>query len=152
MFLDITRKLDNPDFTHSITSFVKTYENIKTDSAMVSALSSFVKSQTKARGCKRQRSYLQTSAQIVVQPTAVLRKKTSLGGRRVLSRMTPQGFEKGACLWKNWKKAKCSSFHCALCGGEHVPWGDPVTSPHPPHMSDTHLQCTSSSPTLPMFV
>ncbi|XP_059210130.1 uncharacterized protein si:dkey-75a21.2 [Centropristis striata] len=55
VFLDMTKKLDNPDFNHSITSFVKNYENIKTDQcAMVSALSSFGKSlQKKSRGCKR---------------------------------------------------------------------------------------------------
>ncbi|XP_035516707.1 uncharacterized protein si:dkey-75a21.2 [Morone saxatilis] len=90
MFLDITKKLDNPHFTHSITSFVKTYENIKTDSAMVSALSSFGKSlPTKARGCKRQRGYLQTCTQIGRHPTALSRRKTSLGGIRVLSSRRP---------------------------------------------------------------
>ncbi|XP_073334841.1 uncharacterized protein [Pagrus major] len=59
MFMDISKKLDNPDFTHSIASFVRTYESIKTDSAMVSALSSFGKNpQTEARGCKRPRDCL----------------------------------------------------------------------------------------------
>lgn len=87
VFLDINKKLDNPDFTHSITSFVNTYENIKTDSAMVSALSTFGKSlQTKARGCKRQRGYLQTSPQSGVQLTAVSRSKTSLDGTLKVSR------------------------------------------------------------------
>lgn len=67
VFLDITKKLDNPDLTHSIITFVKTYENIKTDSAMATALSSFGKSlQTRARGYKR--------------PTAVSRGVPSSGG------------------------------------------------------------------------
>ena len=65
VFLDMTKKLDDPDFTHAIASFVKTYESIKTDSAMVSALSSFGKSlQTKVAGCKRARGDLQTSTEI----------------------------------------------------------------------------------------
>ncbi|XP_070839700.1 uncharacterized protein [Chaetodon trifascialis] len=89
MFMDITKKLDNPDFTHSIASFMKTYENIKTDSAMVSALSSFGRSlKTKARGCKRLRGDPLTSAQIG-QPTDVPRRKAFLGGRRVSSRGRP---------------------------------------------------------------
>lgn len=44
MFLDLTKKLDNPDFTPSIASFVESYESIQTDGAMASALSSFGKS------------------------------------------------------------------------------------------------------------
>ncbi len=73
VFLDITKKLDNPDLTQSIISFVKTYENIKTDSAMATALSSFGMSlQTKARGCKR--------------PTAVSRRVLSSAGPPKASR------------------------------------------------------------------
>lgn len=90
MFLDITKKLDNPDFTHSIVSFVKTYENLQSDSAMASALSSFGQSiQTKARSCKRQRDYLGTSAQIGVRLTAVSRGRTSVDGERILSGERP---------------------------------------------------------------
>lgn len=59
MFVDISKKLENPDFTHPIASFVRTYESIKTDSTMVSALSSFGKNpQTEARGCKRLRDWM----------------------------------------------------------------------------------------------
>lgn len=87
VFLDMNKKLDNPDFTHSITSFVNTYENIKTDSAMVSALSTFGKSlQTKARGCKRQRGCLQTSPQSGVQLGAASRSKNCLDGTPKVSR------------------------------------------------------------------
>lgn len=90
MFLDITKKLDHPDFVHSVTSFVKTYEDIKTDSAMVAALSSFGKCvQTKARGCKRQKGCLQNSAQIGVQLTAVSGSKSFLDEGRILSNGRP---------------------------------------------------------------
>lgn len=80
---DITQKLDNPDFTESIASFVNAYENIKTDSDMVSALSSFGESvQTETRGCKRQRSYTQAFEQGGVQLTAVLRSEACVDGER----------------------------------------------------------------------
>lgn len=41
VFLDVTKKLDNPEFVHSITTFVESYESIQTDDELASALSSF---------------------------------------------------------------------------------------------------------------
>lgn len=41
VFLDLTKKLDNPEFVHSITTFVESYESIQTDDELASALSSF---------------------------------------------------------------------------------------------------------------
>lgn len=112
VFLDITQKVDNPDFTHSIASFVKTYENIKTDSAMVSALSSFGKSlQTKARGCKRQRGYLQTSVQSGVQLTAVLRSKTCLAGGRGLISGRPPKVSRKECIYGRPGRNPSPPFH-----------------------------------------
>lgn len=111
MFLDLAKKLDNPDFTHSISSFLRTYENIKTDTAMVSALSSFGKPfQTKAKGCRRGR--LQTSTQAGVQgkrralssgrPPKVSRKEKTNGrteGKPSVAHSITHCVEEGACLW-----------------------------------------------------
>ncbi|CAG00525.1 unnamed protein product [Tetraodon nigroviridis] len=41
VFLDLTKKLDNPEFAHSITTFVESYESIQTDDELASSLSSF---------------------------------------------------------------------------------------------------------------
>lgn len=41
VFLDLTKKMDNPEFVHSIATFVESYESIQTDDELTSALSSF---------------------------------------------------------------------------------------------------------------
>lgn len=41
VFLDLTKKLDNPEFAHSITTFVESYESIQTDGELAASLSSF---------------------------------------------------------------------------------------------------------------
>lgn len=63
VFLDISKKLDDPDLVQSISAFVESYENIQTDVELASALSSFGScAHTLAAGCKRQMDYLQNSA------------------------------------------------------------------------------------------
>lgn len=112
MFLDLAKKLNNPDFTHSISSFLRTYESIKIDTAMVSALSSFGKSvQTKTKGCKRVR--LQTSAQTGAQgrqmslscgrPPKVSRKEQTDGrteGMPSAPHSVMHCVEEDMCLWQ----------------------------------------------------
>lgn len=41
VFLDLTKKLDNPEFAQSITTFVESYESIQTDNELATSLSSF---------------------------------------------------------------------------------------------------------------
>lgn len=41
VFLDLTKKLDNPELARSITTFVESYESIQTDAELASSLSSF---------------------------------------------------------------------------------------------------------------
>lgn len=41
VFLDLTKRLDNPEIVHSITTFVESYESIQTDDELASSLSSF---------------------------------------------------------------------------------------------------------------
>ncbi|XP_011609921.2 uncharacterized protein isoform X2 [Takifugu rubripes] len=41
VFLDLSKKLDNPEFVYSVTSFVESYESLQTDDQLASALSSF---------------------------------------------------------------------------------------------------------------
>lgn len=116
MFQDITKRLDNPDFTASITSFVGTYESIKTDDDMAAALSSFGKSpQMMARGCKRQMGYLQNSVHSGVQLAAVLSSNTCLDGEGALLIAQPP---------------KVSRMEC-VCGC-------PETNPSPPFYSVSH--------------
>lgn len=124
MFQDITKKLDNPDFTASIASFVDTYENIKTDGDMVSALSSFGKSPQMSlpRGCKRQIGYLQTSVQSGVQLTAVLSSNTCLDGEGALLVAQPPKVSRMDCICGSPERNPSPPFHSiSLCGGAHVP-------------------------------
>lgn len=77
VFQDITQKLDNPELSQSIASFVSAYENIGVDGEMAAALSSFGQSvRAEARGCKRQRAFQPAGVQL----TAVLRSKGCLDG------------------------------------------------------------------------
>lgn len=41
VFLDLTKKLDNPEFAHSITTFVTSYESMQTNEELASSLISF---------------------------------------------------------------------------------------------------------------
>lgn len=41
VFLDLTKKLDHPEFAQSITTFVESYESIQTDDELAASLSSF---------------------------------------------------------------------------------------------------------------
>lgn len=41
VFLDLTKKLENPELAHSVSRFVESYESIQTDDELVSSLSSF---------------------------------------------------------------------------------------------------------------
>lgn len=112
MFQDITKKLDNPDFTASIASFVDTYENIKTDGDMVSALSSFGKSpQMMARGCKRRIGYLQTSVQSGVQLTALLSSNTCLDGEGTLLVAQPPKVSRKECICGSPERNPSPPFH-----------------------------------------
>lgn len=68
-------------------SLVSSYEKIRSDSGLLSAFSTFgkMRSPAAARNIKRRpRSGLQTRTQIGVQPAAVARRKTPLGGRWAL--------------------------------------------------------------------
>ncbi|XP_075887559.1 uncharacterized protein LOC142891713 isoform X3 [Nelusetta ayraudi] len=77
VFQDITQKLDNPELSQSIASFVSAYENIGVDGEMAAALSSFGQSvRAEARGCKRQRAFQPAGVQL----TAVLRSEGCLDG------------------------------------------------------------------------
>lgn len=77
VFQDITQKLDNPEFSQSIASFVNAYENIRVDGEMAAALSSFGQPvRAEARGCKRQRAFQPAGVQL----TAVLRSEGCLDG------------------------------------------------------------------------
>lgn len=81
VFKDITQKLDNPEFSESIATFVNTYETITADGEKAAALSSFGQSvRAEDRGCKRQRSYGQAFEPAGVQLTAVLRSEACLDG------------------------------------------------------------------------
>ncbi|XP_058628486.1 uncharacterized protein LOC131538589 isoform X2 [Onychostoma macrolepis] len=87
MFNDLVDKLQNDEtFQAPIQSLVSSYESILTDSGLISALSTFGKMRSAAaRNIRMQaRKGLQMSTQIGVQPTAVARRKTPLGGRRAL--------------------------------------------------------------------
>lgn len=86
MFVVLKRKLrEDPSFRTPMTSFISSFEKIKTDSSLCSALSTFNKGPVaKTRQHQRPKGYLQTRAQIGVQPTAVARRKSALGGRRAL--------------------------------------------------------------------
>lgn len=111
MFQDITKKLDDPDFTASITSFVDTYEKIKTDSDMVSAFSSFGKSpQMMSRGCKRQMGYLQT-VQSGVQLTAVLSSNTCLDGEGAVLVVQPPKVSRRECICASPERNPSPPFH-----------------------------------------
>lgn len=41
VFLDLTKKLENPEFAQSVTTFVESYESIQTDNELATSLSSF---------------------------------------------------------------------------------------------------------------
>lgn len=74
---DITQKLEDPEFSQSIASFVKAYETVKADGEIAAALSSFGQPfRAEVRGCKRQRGFEPTGVQL----TAVLRSDTCLDG------------------------------------------------------------------------
>ncbi|XP_051250191.1 uncharacterized protein LOC127359908 [Dicentrarchus labrax] len=87
----LKRKLrEDTTFTAPVKSFVDTFGKLHTDSAVQSALFSFGKNdrgQSSVRA--RPRGFLQTSATIGVQPTAVSRRKAALGGRRTLGAGRP---------------------------------------------------------------
>ncbi|XP_077065726.1 uncharacterized protein LOC143718595 [Siphateles boraxobius] len=80
VFNDLVEKLQNDEtFQAPIQSFVSSYKSILTDSGLISALSTF------GSNIRMQpRKGLQMSTQIGVQPTAVARRKTPLGGRWAL--------------------------------------------------------------------
>ncbi|XP_072168858.1 uncharacterized protein [Diadema setosum] len=86
MFQTLRFKLqeDKESFHTPLTKFVERFEQITTDSALVSALSTFGKYNGHALSKKSrhvsQRAML-TSTKIGVQPTAVSRRKTAVGGR-----------------------------------------------------------------------
>ncbi|XDV11898.1 hypothetical protein PO909_000693 [Leuciscus waleckii] len=87
MFNDFVDKLQNDEtFQAPIQSLVSSYESILTDSGLISALSTFGKMRSAAASNIRMqpRKGLQMSTQIGVQPTAVARRKTPLGGRQAL--------------------------------------------------------------------
>ncbi|XP_056439004.1 uncharacterized protein LOC130375883 isoform X2 [Gadus chalcogrammus] len=88
MFDGLMDKLekDHETFQAPIESLVSSYDKIHTDSDLVSALSTFGKLRSAAvRNIKMQpRKGLEMSSQRGVQPTADARRKTLLGGRRVL--------------------------------------------------------------------
>ncbi|KAL7404616.1 hypothetical protein ABVT39_017173 [Epinephelus coioides] len=86
VFKSLTLKLrGDPSFIAPLTSFIASYDKMTTDSALQSAFSIFGKSpMAKATGYQRPKGYLQTTAQISVQLTAVGRRKACLGGRRTL--------------------------------------------------------------------
>lgn len=41
VFLDLTKKLENPEFAQSVTTFVESYESIQTDNELATSLTSF---------------------------------------------------------------------------------------------------------------
>ncbi|XP_059900331.1 uncharacterized protein LOC132451728 isoform X1 [Gadus macrocephalus] len=88
MFDGLMDKLekDHETFQAPIESLVSSYDKIHTDSGLVSALSTFGKLRSAAaRNIKMQpRKGLEISSQRGVQPTADARRKTLLGGRRVV--------------------------------------------------------------------
>ncbi|XP_063965028.1 uncharacterized protein LOC135156449 [Lytechinus pictus] len=88
MFETLRFKLDNDEesFHAPLTKFVERFEHITTDSALISALSTFGKynsgfALSKNSSHVGQRRAMLTSKKIGVQPTAVSRMKTT-GGRR----------------------------------------------------------------------
>ncbi|XP_058509820.1 uncharacterized protein si:dkey-75a21.2 [Solea solea] len=100
MFDDLVDKLEKDlTFQAPIESLVSSYENIHTDSGLISALSTFGKMRSAAAAAAapaaaaaaaasnikmQPRKRLQMSTQIGVRPTAVACRKTPLGGRRAL--------------------------------------------------------------------
>ena len=79
---------DADTFITPLTKFVERFEQITTDSALVSALSTFGKysghSLLKKSAHASRRAKLLTTKQIGVGPHAVSRRKAALGGRRAL--------------------------------------------------------------------
>lgn len=106
MFNDLVDKLQKDEtFQAPIQSLVSSYESHLTDSGLISALSTFGKMRSAAASNIRMqpRKGLQMSSQIGVQPTAVARRKTPLGGRRVLITGRPP---KRARREHNYEKVK----------------------------------------------
>ncbi|XP_071500591.1 uncharacterized protein [Diadema antillarum] len=89
MFQTLRFKLqeDEESFHTPLTKFVERFEQITTDSALVSALSTFGKYSGDSLS-KKARHFSQqamlTSTKIGIHPTAVSRRKTAVGGRRAL--------------------------------------------------------------------
>lgn len=91
MFKSLEDNLDtNPEvFVNPIRSFTSQFSKIHTQSHLVSALHTFGKyngaATTARKICKKaRRQALQTSTQIMVQPTSISRRRMALGGRRRL--------------------------------------------------------------------
>lgn len=78
-----THLSQNPDiFTKPLNEFIRSNERLKTETSVVSALHTFGKYNGAAAALSSRKKSLKGGSNIGVQPTALARRKSSVGGRR----------------------------------------------------------------------
>ncbi|XP_056151032.1 uncharacterized protein LOC130125479 [Lampris incognitus] len=122
---DLKRKLEEDEsYSAPVKAFLSTFSKLHTDSAIQSALFSIGKApQAQPMGRKRPRGFLQTTTTIGVQPTAVRRRKTPLGGRRSLGAGRPPKSSKKEHGYHKKGRAKPAPHNLSFCVQENSALG-----------------------------